>query len=394
MADQPNLDKLPPELQAMIFELLPTSAVKAMRLVSKHYSTEAAKALWTDTTISLDHVLESLPATFPNGLVDNVRRLSVKTESYDWDWKNDVAFELLNKLPRDRLLAFQCQDFAVSGKVLETLLEKHSYLSELSIFPDDNGLPDTSVVRGNSSRLQSAHIQLAYQEEIPRGISALFERISGLQEMRLEPRWYDDNGMNWSSPPPDHWPNLQRLVICRLNLQNTMAVTAAPPYVPQLKALELLNCSRFEGFLQLIAGQNKEGPGCRTLESFICQTDISEFNRATDVLARLLKLAKCLTRFILDIDGHEEHPILSRVGPPVNPWKELQFTMFSDPWRQLRSAHDIAYIAVGCKNLERLVIGIKYDFEVNRDPFDLTELMHTSGPLINIAKMPTLKRLS
>lgn len=154
--------------------------------------------------------------------------------------------------------------------------------------------------------------------------------------------------------------------------------------MPRLKALELLKCSRSADLLQLIAGQCNERSGSRYLELFVCQMEISELDRSMDVLAKLLKSAKFLTRFVLDIDGDEEIRILSRVGPPVNTWKELQFTVFSDPWYQIRSAHDIAYIAVSCKDLERLMIGTKSLLGATNDSFDLAELMHTSGPLVSV----------
>lgn len=200
-----------------------------MTLISKQYSAEAAKALWTVSTVNLDDPPESLRVTSSGGFLDNVRRLSIKTIPDNWDWKNDKVFELLDKLPCGRLLAFQCHDFPISRKVLEALFEKHSHLSELSISPDDDGLPVTSFMHGKLIRLQSVHIKLAYWEKIPCGIGVLFERMSGVQEMRLEPRRYDENEASWRSPLPHQWPNLQRLVIRQLDLWNTTVCTAATP---------------------------------------------------------------------------------------------------------------------------------------------------------------------
>ncbi|KAF3000846.1 hypothetical protein E8E13_007098 [Curvularia kusanoi] len=398
MADPHNLDNLPPELQAMILELLPISARKAMRLVSKHYIAEASKALWADTTIDIDseRPLEDLLVASPHGFVDNVRRLSTAPHLWSADIEDRVG-QLLTKLfealPRNRLLEFHSKDFAISKQTLEALFTKQLCLSKLSILTDHHGLPDIGLIRDSLDELQSVQIILEGSKEIYRDTCILLQHTPHLRELKIEDTKNCRYPKSWPSPLPMHWPNLRHLAAASLDLARYTDSTASSLFMPQLRFLELDHCRRPAGFLDLVAGRN-EGSGCPCLETFICRSD-GQFRTYYDAQI-LLRSLSGLTTVVLDVDDFDlstQLPFLSRVGPSINAWKELQLTLCDD-WPVCHDS-DLEYIVASCKELERLIVTL-----VNLEPrgagstHGQQDFPDCKEQLAIIAGISSLKRLS
>ncbi|KAJ8106579.1 hypothetical protein OPT61_g9440 [Boeremia exigua] len=85
MAQGRDFASLPLELQSMVFELLPMSALKNARLACKTWNAPAAKVLWRETSIDLfaPRPFKHFLAVRSGGMLDNVRELSVTTGPWD-----------------------------------------------------------------------------------------------------------------------------------------------------------------------------------------------------------------------------------------------------------------------------------------------------------------------
>ncbi|KAF3000837.1 hypothetical protein E8E13_006960 [Curvularia kusanoi] len=381
MADPHGLNSLPPELQAMVFELLPIPALKAMRLVSKQYSSEATKALWKDTKIKIDlessRSLDDLLVEYPSGFIDSVRQLSIDTVSCNWSLSAKIARDILNKLPLDHLRIFQSRNSKVSREALGVLLEKQTRLSSLLICPDL--FPEECFNYGGMDNLQSLHIIWHNTRNSGFIVDRWLRLAPRLEDLTMEAKPIQQALFSLAD-----CLNLQRLTLCGLDLSELSANSL--PTV-SLKALELNCCKGSRALLQSVASHNKQGSGTHHLISFIWRN--RGYDAAWPNATEVLQSAEGLSKIVIDIDYADVRAILSNIGPSAGTLEELQYTTTVNDF----STRQLEFVVPSCRKLKRLTISPKL-FEPRPGDIVPAEPRFNPEPLKIISKISSLRRLS
>jgi hypothetical protein len=358
-----------------------------MRLAGKQCSAEAAKALWTETTIDLDSTLpiKDLLVIPTNGLVDSVKKLLIKTDYRRVTKSQDMKLrEILYGLSQNCLNTFRCGGLAVSQENLTILLGRQSHLSELLICANVDENLDPDLIQDTLERLTSLNFRSSiFSHKEYRGINILLQNAPALRDLTLS-----GHLSRWNLPPQSHLLNLRTLVLTNFHVEVPSVSTQAPFDMPHLEALELTHCSNVAALLQLLTKHDKDGSGYRCLKRFTYQSYHAQKEEWGAVI-RFLRSAKGLTRVVLHRFVLDGGPLLCDLGSSVNTLRELQLTS-CDPFRiPTWSVGDIEYVATSCKTLERLMISLAdrrfpESCIYHLDPFHISELEEYAKMLVII----------
>lgn len=358
-----------------------------MRLVGKQCSAEAAKALWTETTIDISSTqpVEDLLVIPTNGFADSVKKLSIYTQYRRVTKSQDRRLrELLYGLSQNCLNTFRCDGLVVSQENLTILLGKQSHLSELMICTDVDENLDPDLIQDTLERLRCLHFESSrLSNKDSRGVNILLQHAPGLRDLALS-----GHLTRWNLPPRSQLLNLRTLVLSSFHVEVLSMSAQAPFGIPQLESLELTHCSNVVAVLQLLAKHNEDGSGYQCLKRFTYRSYHAQ-KEEWDAVITFLRSAKGLTRAVLHTFVPNGRPLLRDLGPSVKTLRELQLTSCNPFQINMWSVGDIESVTTSCKILERLIISLadkkfSYSCIYHLNPFHISELGDFAEMLVSI----------
>ena len=206
----------------------------------------AATLLWRQVHLDFSGAdcpkFDALLNSYPDGILDNVRKLCVSSTLdvsclMHKQLFTSILVKLLSALPRDSLSSFHSETIPVHPDAICVLLRNQSRLREIDVIIDEtspSGLPGASHARGNLINLKKIRLDVTETEHHTyKGFGAWFAYAPQLKEMTIIGR---DSGPNqfhgWTSPSPSTMINLSRLAMKDVHLTKEPATLIGHLHLP------------------------------------------------------------------------------------------------------------------------------------------------------------------
>ena len=387
------------------FQMPSNLQLKRARLINKQWSAVAATLLWRELRIDVylyathRHRFDALLNSRPNGILDNVKKLSILTEltTSNASQKQQVTSALLrlfSALPQDNLSSLRSIRLAIHPDVVCALLGTQSHLRELKVLIDEqspDGLPGSIHARGSLSQMESIRVDVfGLHHQTYRGMGAWFAHTFKLRNMDIIGRPATTNRFEgWAPLTQPQMIKLRRLVLRRIHLPDTPTGIVHHLHTPSLKELCLRACSNVGPFLVSLAQAYKQTK----------TPALKFFSHIADAIP--VNAQRASAELIMSVSGLEEVV----VGPMSDDVMDLQCLKTSGEslWNLQLYCHDedtvyysfedLGQLKLICPKLESLSINLG-DLTSTFDEGGLSEPFRLAGQTDYVKKLVSILQSS
>ncbi|KAF3003039.1 hypothetical protein E8E13_006784 [Curvularia kusanoi] len=399
-------------LRLVFFELFSSSGSKKSltnaRLVDKRWSAVAATVLWYHLDVTLDDSakFDALLKSSPNGVLDNVRELSITSDPSgprSFEQKQQTGTNLLklfSVLPRDCLWAFHNKNFLMEPISVCLLLRCQSKLRTLDVrvsHLSHDSFPSPCYVRGNLQDLETLDLDVLMSfHSTYEGVGDWFAHMPKLKSMKIGGRFNGTNSFNgWELSGPSKFLKLSNITMENVTLPDDATRITGHLQLPFLRGLSFRFCTNTVPFIRSLIRSYKQTRDVTSLQTYQAY-DLSTNRDCQQASADLIKICTRLkmvcvaymTDCLLDVGvlGLSCKTIfglsLSTNGRPTNYYTPDDFS------RLVNLCPNIRNLSTCLGDLTPIVDGLRF-----ADPVRLSNIACYIEKLRMIARLKNLRRL-